>query len=624
MSDLERKRAVAAARAKSSQSKQETPRPAPEDVSSDRKRIIPEDWQGQPVGGSFGEKMYGLGESATGFGSSVVAEPIAGITGLYEMGRSFFSGGDDPVSSAAGAIEHMRDALTYRPKTEQGKAILQNMTQSPRLEGLMEKARTAGEKTLGTTGSPAAATAVQTGIEALPSILGGEAKFGIRPSKSAPKEGARLSPGGGKEKPSQRVTQKPTTRKATQEDLNTVLEVMDREGIDTTSRESFLKSVEDVGQRIQEDPGFAGSMESLRNAVIGKRKREKEQEARLWDEAREGKEGYVRKIDLKEYRKQLDEALDGFVLEDMPKARRLLKRFDASLKDMPDSASGRVSELMRWRKAINRNLPGKDQDPAQRAVMDSMRNNLDNFLENKFATDMIKGDPQSVKRWQAAIQKSDDIHQLFDGDKIIKSFARNDVTAEELRGFIFNSSEAGAKATAANTVRKLKEIVGEDSKQFKQLKFESMFNLVEPLMGDIPDFKKFSQNYRKFIKKNPSLAKELFDEEDMKAFEIFNSSAKAAESRQKVSDKLKRDVREGVVRHLVGHGIAQAGSRVRIASDVMDKALNAKTSSAQRDVIRDYLGYDPTKSVFRGPIERTGGAMGGIQASEEAREEQQE
>lgn len=110
-------------------------------------------------------------ETGLSLATQGVALPVAGLFGLYEAGGKALGLHDrDP----AGVVEHMAHELTYQPRGQLGEATT-SAVMVP-FEKLAEAGQAAGGKVLDATGSPAAATAVDTAINALPMIAPGAVK----------------------------------------------------------------------------------------------------------------------------------------------------------------------------------------------------------------------------------------------------------------------------------------------------------------------------------------------------------------------------------------------------------------------------------------------------------------
>ena len=118
-----------------------------------------------------------LGDVVGDVGSSALATPISGIAGLWAgAGNALGLTNTDP----ADVVESVGNAMTYQPRTPEGRAVTDFGTFLPRKYA--QGANKAGEVTTDITGSPALGTAVNVGIQAAPAILlgarGGSSNLG--------------------------------------------------------------------------------------------------------------------------------------------------------------------------------------------------------------------------------------------------------------------------------------------------------------------------------------------------------------------------------------------------------------------------------------------------------------
>jgi len=106
--------------------------------------------------------VYPAAETAASLASNLYALPASGLAGLAGLATG------NP-ETADKWRETVYNLTAYQPQTQRG----QELTETAMLpfEMLRRGATAAGEKTLETTGSPAAATAVHTAIEGLPALL---------------------------------------------------------------------------------------------------------------------------------------------------------------------------------------------------------------------------------------------------------------------------------------------------------------------------------------------------------------------------------------------------------------------------------------------------------------------
>ncbi|MBK7687127.1 MAG: hypothetical protein IPJ25_14935 [Rhodocyclaceae bacterium] len=111
--------------------------------------------------------LTAAGETAANLGSQLISIPAAGLAGLSTIAGNALGLTD---AEPADVVHAVGGALTYQPRGELGKAAT-SLVQYP-FEKLAEGGQMAGDATLGATGSPVAATAVDTTVNALPMALG--------------------------------------------------------------------------------------------------------------------------------------------------------------------------------------------------------------------------------------------------------------------------------------------------------------------------------------------------------------------------------------------------------------------------------------------------------------------
>ncbi len=129
-------------------------------------QIYKQQQQSEP---SFSEKAAGSLEAGLTIGSSIVAEPVAGIAGIAQSINPFADEG-----AGARAVESTREALTYRPKTETGQEYIGAVGEAlePVAEGLEYVERGLGESVLDATGSEELAAIAHTLPTAVLEALG--------------------------------------------------------------------------------------------------------------------------------------------------------------------------------------------------------------------------------------------------------------------------------------------------------------------------------------------------------------------------------------------------------------------------------------------------------------------
>lgn len=108
---------------------------------------------------TFAEDAIGVAENVAGIASGIVAEPLAGLAGIAQSINPFADKG-----AGAEAVENVRGALTYLPKTDRGQQQQQAIGEAiaPISEAISDTEKFLGEQTLRITGSPALAAMAHT------------------------------------------------------------------------------------------------------------------------------------------------------------------------------------------------------------------------------------------------------------------------------------------------------------------------------------------------------------------------------------------------------------------------------------------------------------------------------
>lgn len=128
------------------------------------------------------DKIKGVGDAALTMGSSMLAEPIAGLAGLTALAASKANVPGYTAPDPTETINRAREALTRNPQTQAGQQILQGIGNAAKAVGNffgnpLQSARTGlGDTIYEATGSPALGALAYTGPDAAliaaPSLIG--------------------------------------------------------------------------------------------------------------------------------------------------------------------------------------------------------------------------------------------------------------------------------------------------------------------------------------------------------------------------------------------------------------------------------------------------------------------
>lgn len=523
------------------------------------------------------------GELALTFGTGMVAEPVAGLIGLGSTVYDLVRGEDDVLSTADRRIQQVREALTFMPRTEGGRQLARGV--SAPFQALTEAADFAGEATSSVAG-PEAGAAVRTTIEAGPSA------FGFRGVRA---RGAQR-------------------RRDVRRGEQAAREV----GVDM--RETPEVQANQLVDRAQERTGGAQpgeAMPEVVNAVKTARDQMKSEVDALYADARRRKAG-LRARNARGLPDVVRSSLNDFDVQDMPVVKRRLAEIQ-TLKELPENSVVKLEALQNWRKRINKNRP-KKSDRSQNAALDIMKAELDRYLENKFNADMISGDEAAIRAWREATAANKAYREVFSDNRVIRQLAEQDATPETVRSWVFGASAVGAKSEAADVVKRIKNIVGPDSPQFTAIRQEALLDIMEPILRERPNIKQFVRNYDRFVRKNPSLVKEIFpDSEDaLKRTRDIASAIMDRDPRTKILD-----LNRAASVAMFGHGLAKKSLLVRTARKGLEALRAARGKSAKRQMLAGIFGYDAGGPVLpKDPVIIGGSIQTGENISETLEDDQ--
>tara|TARA_R110000787_G_scaffold90682_3_gene191329 strand:- start:456 stop:2027 length:1572 start_codon:yes stop_codon:yes gene_type:complete len=151
--------------------------------TSGAKRIVAMINAQQEPTSTIGEDIVGGLEVVGSFGSGIIAEPIAGVAGIVQGLNPFADEG-----SAASAVKATKEALTYKPRGDEGKGQLKAVGEflAPVGEVIKATESTLGNETLSLTGSPALATIAHSLPTAILELIGIKGSKALKKGNRAP------------------------------------------------------------------------------------------------------------------------------------------------------------------------------------------------------------------------------------------------------------------------------------------------------------------------------------------------------------------------------------------------------------------------------------------------------
>ena len=533
------------------------------------------------------DRLKGSAEAMLTFATGMPAQAIGGVAGLGDLAYNLVTGNENALDEAVQTMSDVSSALIRRPKSEEGQQVLEMLSKPFEMFG--EATQAAGNKVLQETGSPGAATAVQVGLEYLPGA------FGLR---KVPKQ----------------VKERKT-------DLRALREATKETGVDLKANSprqqgQIINAAENI---LQSQTKEGGDLLKVQQAVKRAAANRKKATSYLYDQATaRGNNASLGVSRVGALSNIIKDTLKDYDIADMPKLKKRLDELD-KFASLPTNFSVKVNALANWRKRINKN---SSTDPAEASAMGIMKGQLDEYMNDMIESDLISGDPAAVSAWRNANQAFTKYKEDFNENKVIKKLTEQGTTPEQVKSLIIGQSALNAKKEAGLVVRKLNDVLGKDSAPMDSLRSEVVFDVVEPLLKDTPNFKAFTSGYDKFVKNNKTLISELFGEEGVKDLGRLRSLT-AAVSRNP-SSKFVVDVESTVSRLIAGNALSRNAAKMSLITKGLKSIKGSMKQSRQRKLMADVLGYDPKKSLIpTTPLTVQSGVQTTRQLNEEAQQQPQ-
>jgi len=506
------------------------------------------------------DTLIGGAETAATFASGLVAVPYAGAKAIAGEAYDFLHGDGGNLDKMVNTIEQTQQSLTYMPKTEEGKVILEGIS-SPFM-WLEEKKKELGQWVTDATGSPELGAAAYTAPDALLMFLG------TNPVKAQ----------------QMKIGAKDLQKKA------------DELGLDLNASQQVQgEQLGEAARKMNTSGRGEASVETVDALVKAKEVGDRTVNM-MYEKARTSPTAGVAVEHLREtLAPMIVESLEGYDLSVLPLVKARVNEL-SEIANKPWKAAT-INELEGWRKKINRMQPVAG-DMTQKKALGTLKAQYDRFMEHQFVNDMIIGDKQAVQNWKLARQSRIRVGEMFEDNKIVQQLIAKEATPEQVRNLIFGSSEAGFAAQASGTIKSIKKIIGSDSEAMKALQNDAMLNIIDPLLSDVPDIAKFSKRYSDVVRKNQSVMRELFDNRQLKDMSEFAKAIKKHGYKGKDAAGILDKLTTFVSRMWVGHGIAKGQAKVGFTKGILDMLGASAGTSTRMKILQEILGYNPQVPLF--------------------------
>lgn len=211
------------------------------------------------------------------------------------------------------------------------------------------------------------------------------------------------------------------------------------------------------------------------------------------------------------------------------------KAFDEVRNAVPKMEGVKVTDinlksLENTRRKLN-SFYGTAANDTDKAVINTIRNEFDNWLDDTITKGLASGDPDELVKLKDARGLARDYFSKFkldpkaadaDAQRVIDKIVSKDLTAIETMNYLFGSSKIGENQVAVRVAKKFKDIFGENSDQFNEFRQAAYLRLVQDSQGNIKPASKIVKEVDELIMgKGSSLTNEIFTPEQVKSLRDF-------------------------------------------------------------------------------------------------------
>lgn len=554
--------------------------------------------------------VLGALEPALTIGTGIVAQPVAGLAGL----KTLATGGT--LDEAVETIQNVSGNLTYQPRSRVGRAELSALATA--MEPIERGMEFAGRESAEATGSPLIGAGVRTLLEVGPSFFGVRNPASVlRSRRQGINEANRL------------------LREAGIEVSPSLVESVSVRGIPSTGRvaEIFNQVPEAAAALSGSTSVRAQGLNSIQSAVQNARRTTREAISQMYDQATDAGTVVVPVNEVRILNESLANSMAGFEMANIGPVRNLLSEFTSIIEPPPQrfsnvnvsrSGIGRaviardvdvpqipvddlrrsiveLNDISAFRRKLS--LAERGNNPEVSAAATLMKKEIDEWMNAQFDSDMMSGSADAIAKWKNANSAYREYSKIFKENKSMEMMFREEATPEMIQNWIYGTSAVGASNEAALVVRRLNQVVGRNSAEMQTLRNSAAFDIVYPLIRnnlDADSLNQFRLNYTDFVRKNSSLAQELFSPEQLEAFQTLSRTVSSAKDIAIESPRLLGNIDRTLAIALFPKAQPlSAGARfLDIAENSIKRLKSFGRRSEAKKLYSDLTGVDLSQPLF--------------------------
>ncbi len=282
---------------------------------------------------------------------------------------------------------------------------------------------------------------------------------------------------------------------------------------------------------------------------------------------------------------------EGYDIDFMPSASKRLKEVGDFMKKAEKiNVKGiNLNTLENFRKRV---INSPAATPAEYKALGIIRKTYDNYANDFIEKGLIQGDDAAIKQIKDARGLWSDYKQTIygkDGKSIIGKIVDSDWTPETVMQQLIGAGKLGANKEAGNAVKQLKNVLGESSPEFKQLKqvgFTKLFgdDLQSLLDGDLTKAVSggnFAKNVDNLLRDNKTLAETLYTKSEL---DLIKAAARvSAQATTRAEGAVNRSATTPALLRVVNQILAKIPVVGQYASGISSKAARPFIN-AQKEV----------------------------------------
>lgn len=219
----------------------------------------------------------------------------------------------------------------------------------------------------------------------------------------------------------------------------------------------------------------------------------------------------------------------------LTRTNALLNELDEIATAPATAENAPIRRLFEWRaKATAAKAAGGEEAVALRKAI----NEYDGFMQKALDNDLLAGDENAIDLWRKAIAGRAEYGRNFESNKIVQRFVDGKVEPDQAVNYLFGTARLGMDKQSAGALKQVKDLLGENSPQWRGLKEEAFLKMAGGSEGQFgQDMQrmfsgdKFASQFDNAMRKSPTLMRTLYTPQELSLIQNFRDTALRATNR---------------------------------------------------------------------------------------------